>query len=87
MPEVALVLIEWLDSRQPAPAWIHLADFDAGHLCKCASVGWLLYDGEDKKVLAPNMADVENEHNIQGSGIIQIPSSCVTKIVLLEEVE
>ena len=28
-------------------------------------------------MLFPNMADVESEHNIQGSGIIQIPASCI----------
>lgn len=49
------------------------------------SVGFLVSDGEKEKVLAPNIADIENEENVQGSGFINIPSSCVTKVVILEE--
>jgi hypothetical protein len=52
---------------------------------KCVSVGFLLRDDEEAKVLAPKMADVENELNIQASGITTIPTSCVTKISNLVE--
>lgn len=48
-----LVLVEWEDSMRPAPEWMYLRDFKAGDICKCVSVGFLVYDGEDKKVLAP----------------------------------
>lgn len=80
-----LVLVEWEDSRRPEPAWERLSDFKPIGICKCVSVGFLLSDGEKEKVLAPNIADIENEENIQGSGFIHIPSSCVTKVVILEE--
>jgi len=45
----------------------------------------LIRDDEVAKVLAPNMADIESELNIQASGIITIPSGCVTKISKLVE--
>ena len=86
-PECPLVLVEWEDSRQPDPGWVHLAGADPGEISKCTSVGWLIYDGPEKKVLAPNMADIEDEQNIQVCGIIQIPASCVTRIVRVEESE
>lgn len=81
-----LVLIEWDDSRQPEPGWERQQGFQPRPVCRCASVGWLIYDGLDKEMLAPNMADIESEQNIQASGIIQIPSSCVTRVVRVEEV-
>ena len=83
----SLVLIEWEDSARPIPEWRHLSDFGHSGAIKCASVGWLLHDGEDKKVLAPNMGDVEDERNIQACGVIQIPTRCVTRIRRLEETD
>lgn len=82
-----LVLIEWEDSRQPEPAWTRLSEFYPPPVARCVSVGWMIYDGEDTKMLTPNMADIKNENNIQGSGIIQIPTSCVTRVVRIEEIE
>lgn len=80
-----LVLVEWEDSRQPTSHWQRLCELELEGICKCVSVGFLVHDGEDKKVLAPNMADIEDEHNIQASGLINIPASAVTKMVCLEE--
>lgn len=70
---------------RPAPEWLYLKDFKPAEICKCVSVGFLLHDGPDKKVLAPNMANIEDEHSIQGSGIIHIPTRCVTRMVRIEE--
>lgn len=81
-----LVLVEWEDSRHPTGQWERLADFTPASICKCVSVGFLVYDGPDKKVLAPNMADIEDEQNIQATGMISIPALCVTSIASLEEV-
>ncbi len=86
MKHCALVLVEWEDSRQPSGRWERLADFSPAGICKCVSVGFLVHDGADKKVLAPNMADVEDEQNIQATGMINIPTSCVTRIVQIEEI-
>ncbi len=80
-----LVLIEWEDSAQPRPRWIHLSDFEPGTAVKCASVGWLIQDDDRTKALAPNMGEIENESQIQASGIILIPTCAVTRIVRLRE--
>lgn|GEM_PF-5536950 len=45
----------------------------------------MVYDGEDQKVLAPNMADIEDKQNIQSSGAIHIPARSVIKITPLIE--
>jgi hypothetical protein len=41
-----LVLIEWLDSAQPLPAWRFLDDLPPLEVVRCYSVGWLVAEGE-----------------------------------------
>ncbi len=80
-----LVLIEWVDSTQPLPSWRHLSDLPEAKPIECASVGWLVHDDKQIKMLAPNMGDMESEENIQGSGIIVIPTASVTRLIELKE--
>ncbi len=82
-----LVLVEWTDSRQPESQWRRLAEMDRGNgsFCKCVSVGFLLRDNKDVKILAPNMADIDDPDNLQAAGTIVIPSRSVTAIRRLEE--
>ena len=80
-----LVLIEWMDSRRPDGGWKHLAGAHEWTAVKCASVGWLVADDSQKKVLAPNMGDIDDASNMQLSGEIVIPTSCVVKMTRLEE--
>jgi len=75
-----LVLAEWEDSAQPKSNWVFLSDFEKPEIIKCVSVGWLINDGADVKALAPNIGDGE-----QASGIICIPSRCITRLVKLKE--
>lgn len=81
-----LVLIEWEDSRRPDGAWKHLGDSHAWEPVKCASVGWLVADDDQKKVLAPNMGDIDDAGGMQISGEIVIPASCVLLITRLIEI-
>jgi hypothetical protein len=81
-----LVMIEWLDSRRPDGGWKHLAGGHEWAAVKCASVGWLIADDDEKKVLAPNMGDIDDASNMQLSGEIVIPTSCIVKMMRLEEV-
>ena len=80
-----LVMIEWEDSAQPIPEWSYLASFDAPGIIRCVSVGWLIRDDDEMKALAPNMGAIDDEHSMQVSGIIQIPSRCVRHITPIAE--
>ncbi len=81
-----LVLVEWDDSRRPAPEWVWLREFAPAAPCKCASVGWLIHDGEDSKALAPNTANLnDGDDDAQACGVIHIPARCITRIVRLAE--
>lgn len=80
-----LVLIEWEDSRQPAPSWRWLSDMrEPPDAVLCASVGWLTHDTKRVKVLAANMGGLTDD-DMQACGVITIPTRCVVKITKLKE--
>jgi hypothetical protein len=79
-----LVLIEWEDSRSPNGAWKHLCEKQNFDPVKCKSVGWLIFSNKKIKVVAPNMGDIYDASNIQYSGEIIIPTSCILKITFLK---
>ena len=81
-----LVIIEWEDSRRPDGAWKHLAGSHAWDSVKCASVGWLVVDDKEKKVLAPNTGHIDDASNVLMSGQLVIPTSCVPRLSGLNEV-
>ena len=80
-----LVMVEWEDSAQPIPNWSYLASFDPSGTIRCASVGWLIRDDGQMLALAPNMGALDDENSVQVSGVIQIPTRCVLKVVPLDE--
>lgn len=84
MDACELVLIEWLDSRQPIASWQHLRDLAIPEVCRCVSVGFLIHDDGNKKVVAPNLADLSDD-DMQASGMIVIPTPAVLRVVKLHE--
>ena len=82
-PNKPLVLIEWQDSRQPVSGWAWLSDITIGEIVLCQSVGWLLHDDDDVKVLAPNVGDIADDDSQQVSGVIRIPARSVVRILPL----
>ena len=76
-----LVLIEWLDSYGCSSKWQALDNCRAKPLA-CRSVGWLLHDGDDCKVVVPHISDEDNEHvAAQGCGDMTIPTKAILQIV------
>lgn len=85
MSDCPLVMIEWEDSLQPAGAWSYLSDFEPKPSMRIASVGWLVHDGDDCKVVAPNIGSLDDADNAQMTGAIQIPTRCVVSVQKLKE--
>lgn len=84
-PNFPLVLIKWVDSAQPISGWHHLSDLkDYQKVISCYSVGWLIYDDNKIKMLAPNVGDPNDDNNIQGCGVMRIPTVAVKKIIKLK---
>jgi hypothetical protein len=76
-----LVLIEWVDSGQPVPGWQWLSDIARRRAHRCVSVGFLVQDDEQAKVLAPNLgASSGDDQWDQASGVFAIPTVSVVRI-------
>jgi hypothetical protein len=87
MSDCPLVLIRWLDSRQPTASWRFLSDLPDTVPVECATVGWLLKDGAEAKVVCQSVGDLGSPSNVQASGIMTIPTRCVLSIERLTEEE
>jgi len=80
-----LVIIRWQDSAQPISAWKYLSDLPHTRPIECATVGWLLKDDDNIKVICQSVGDLHNPNNAQVSGIMTIPARCVISIERLSE--
>ncbi|MGE3229263.1 MAG: hypothetical protein AB7J30_07485 [Hyphomicrobium sp.] len=85
MGDCRLVIIRWQDSRQPCGQWRYLATLPEQKPVEVASVGWLIKDTDEIKVLAQNIGDLASPENAQASGIMTIPTRCVLSIETLAE--
>lgn len=70
-----LVQIEWVDSRQPTAAWQRVSDLDHLREGRCTSVGFLIRETKDVKVLACSIADHDDDP--QAAGVFVIPTAAV----------
>ena len=75
-----LVLIEWEDSTFLNPGWMWVSELNAP-LAGCVSVGFLVVDDQNTKVLACSLSDREDQSDIQLVGSISIPTSCIKRMV------
>jgi hypothetical protein len=80
-----LVLIEWLDSHS-GRGWQDIERLEqAAKPLYCRSVGWLISDKKDCKVIVPHIAGEKNgEIMLQGSGDLTIPTTAIAKITVLK---
>lgn len=79
-----LVLIEWMDSHVDG-GWRHLDDDVEDRAIVCRSVGWLILDGEQAKVIAPHMNEPEEKVPRQAAGVMTIPARAVLRITGLTQ--
>ena len=75
------MLIEWVDSRQPTASWQRVAHLDYLSECHCTSVGFLIRDDAQAKVLSATIADEGDE--LQATGVFVIPAAAVLSVKLL----
>lgn len=85
MSDVRLVIVTWEDSRQTDGAWQWLSAYKPREPVTVQSVGWLIQDDEQSKVLAQSLAP--DDDDVQAAGVKTIPTRCVLKIERLAEVE
>ena len=79
-----LVLVEWVDSHA-GRGW---QDFErlrgVARPLYCKSVGWLVAENKDCKVLAPHIAGEKDGEVLQGCGDLTIPAASITKVTVLQ---
>lgn len=79
-----LVYVEWLDSYGCSASWQHLSAGKAAPMV-CRSVGWLLHDTNDCKVVVPHVSDADrNDLEAQGCGDMTIPTAAIVRLVTLK---
>lgn len=79
-----LVLIEWVDSGQPMAAWQWLDQIRNHRPHRCVSVGFLVQDDVQAKVLAPNLGASDGSGDFdQASGLTTIPTAAVQRMLRL----
>ena len=81
-----LVLIEWLDSHS-GRGWQMTERIElAAEPLYCRSVGWLLAERKDCKVIVPHIAGEKNgEAMLQGCGDLTIPAKAIVKMTVLKK--
>lgn len=72
-----LVYVEWVDSYGCSAVWQALA-VDRPEPMLCRSVGWLVHDGKDCKVVVPHVA--RGMETPQGCGDMTIPTAAIVKL-------
>ena len=85
MGQCPLVIIRWLDSRQPCGQWRYLSALPDAKPVEVATVGWLVKDTSDVKVVCQNIGDLAHPEKAQASGIMTIPTRCVLSVERLTE--
>jgi hypothetical protein len=81
---IRLVLIEWEDSHVDG-AWRQIEGGISDRALVCRSVGWLLLDGENAKVVAPHLNEPETGVELQACGTMTIPTRAVLRITDLTQ--
>lgn len=79
-----LVLVEWLDSHA-GRGWQDLDRLErAAEPLYCRSVGWVIRENKDCKVLVPHLSGEKNGNTtLQGCGDLTIPTASIVKTTIL----
>lgn len=79
-----LVFVEWVDSYGCSPSWVQL-DGCSPRAMICKSVGWLLHDDSEIKVLVPHVSTPMQDAPAQGCGDMTIPTRAVIRMIELSD--
>ncbi len=72
-------MIEWVDSSRLGDGWRMLDEIEAPEPHRCISVGFVIKESKDAKVVAPHLADVRSDDNKQAYGGIMIPTRAIVR--------
>jgi hypothetical protein len=80
-----LVYVEWEVSLVGTTGWGETSGAQP-QVVVVRSVGWLVYDGKDCKLIVPHLSEADHsDAKQQGCGDMTIPASSIRKLVSLQE--
>jgi len=80
LAEYPLVLIEWIDASRIFDGWLDLKEIPTPEPHKCVSVGFLISENKEGKILIPTLADIEHPENRHTYGGMLIPSAAIVSV-------
>lgn len=78
-----LVLIEWVDSSRISNEWVNLTDVPQAYLHKCVTVGFIVSENKNGKILVPTISDIEHPADSHTYGGMMIPQKAIVSEKLL----
>lgn len=72
-----LVLIEWIDACRLSNGWMDLSDIPEPYSHKCVSVGFLISETDEAKIVVPTIGDISHPANSHTYGGMMIPKSAI----------
>jgi hypothetical protein len=80
LAEYPLVLGEWIDASRISDSWIDMADVPTAIPHTCVSVGFLISENDQGKILVPTVADIEHPENRHTYGGMLIPGAAIIPV-------
>ena len=78
-----LVLVEWIDASRLSNGWMDLADIPDAYMHRCVTVGFVVSENKDGKILVPTIGDIEHPGNTHTYGGMLIPRKAIVSEVVL----
>ncbi len=78
-----LVLVEWIDASRLSDSWMDLSAIPDAYLHKCVSVGFVVSENEDSKIIVPTIGDVDHPANSHTYGGMLIPRRAIISETIL----
>lgn len=72
-----LVMIEWTDASRLSDGWMDLEAIPDAYLHKCVTVGFVVSENRDGKILVPTIGDIEHPGNSHTYGGMLIPRKAI----------
>ena len=70
-------MVEWVDASRLGNSWVDLSAIPDAYLHRCITVGFVVSENEEAKILVPTLADQDHEENTHTYGGMLIPQRAI----------
>jgi hypothetical protein len=77
LPDYPLLVIQWVDACRLNSGWMDFTDIPDPYAHMCVSVGFLVSENENAKILVPTIGDTQHPANSHTYGGMMIPKSSI----------